>query len=83
MLGPENDDDKEVVILGRIVRWTEKDIEYEADPRHRVKMLEYFGFGGSTKAGGANGYREDKVDGEGDEFLDKAEAKEFRGLAAR
>eukprot|EP00973_Karenia_brevis_P065069 9035581-Karenia_brevis.AAC.1 len=67
ILGPESHDDKEVVTLGRLVRWTEKGIEYEADPRHRVKILEYFGFGGNTKAGGHNGYREDKIDEEGDE----------------
>eukprot|EP00973_Karenia_brevis_P062640 8710013-Karenia_brevis.AAC.1 len=46
-------------------------------------MLEYFGFGGNTKAGGINGYREDRIDEDGDEALGRAETKEFRGLAAR
>ena len=43
-LGMDNGDDKEVTILGREVKWTEEGIEYEADPRHRKKILDYFGF---------------------------------------
>ena len=42
-LGPDRDDDKEVTILGRRVRWTEKGIEYEADPKHRMMVLDAFG----------------------------------------
>eukprot|EP00973_Karenia_brevis_P054552 7580723-Karenia_brevis.AAC.1 len=34
-LGPEEGDDKEVTILGRLVKWTNDGIEYEADPKHR------------------------------------------------
>eukprot|EP00973_Karenia_brevis_P044084 6109332-Karenia_brevis.AAC.1 len=52
ILGPERQDDKEVIILGRIVRWTDHGIEYEADPKHGIKILEHFGFEGNTKAGG-------------------------------
>ena len=44
MLGMDPGDDKEVVILGRIGRWTKGGIEYEADPKHRRSILEYFGF---------------------------------------
>ena len=43
ILGPQDKDDKEVVILGRVVRWTDKGIEYEADPKHRRLILEHFG----------------------------------------
>eukprot|EP00975_Prorocentrum_lima_P046240 9670778-Prorocentrum_lima.AAC.1 len=49
ILGPEGRDDKEVVILGRIVRWTEQGIEYRADPKHRQIVLEYFGFSEDSK----------------------------------
>ena len=42
MLGPDRDDDKEVTFLGRTVRWTDEGIEYEADMKHRTKVLEYF-----------------------------------------
>ena len=49
VLGCEPSDDKEVVILGRIVRWREWGIEYEADPKHRRVMIEYFGFASNTR----------------------------------
>ena len=39
ILGGDDWDDKEVVILGRVVRWKEDGIEYEADPKHRKIIL--------------------------------------------
>eukprot|EP00973_Karenia_brevis_P059194 8241984-Karenia_brevis.AAC.1 len=60
VLGPEESDDKEVTILGRLVRWTKEGIEYEADPKHRRSILEYFGFNEKTRPSGINGDREDK-----------------------
>ena len=44
VLGPEAGDQKEVTILGRKVVWGEGGIEYEADPKHRDLILEFFGF---------------------------------------
>ena len=32
-LGPGGGDDEEGTVLNRVVRWCEKSIEYEADPR--------------------------------------------------
>ena len=32
-LGPGPTDDKETIVLGRVIRWTDKCIDYEADPR--------------------------------------------------
>jgi hypothetical protein len=49
VLGWEVGDDKEVVILGRVVRWTREGLEYEADPKHRRMVLESFGFEESTR----------------------------------
>ena len=47
-MGPDEGDDKHVVILGRHVRWTADGIEYEADPeadpKHRKLIMEHFGF---------------------------------------
>ena len=54
-LGPDLGDDKVVVILGRIVRWTDRGIEYEADPKHRKLILEYFGFDEGSKSLSVNG----------------------------
>ena len=44
MLGPDPKDDKEVVILGRIVKYKKLGITYEADPKHRRLLMERFGF---------------------------------------
>ena len=44
LLGPEEGDDKHVVILGRHERWTADGIEYEADPKHRKLLMEHVGF---------------------------------------
>ena len=43
MLGDYINDDKEVNILGRVVRWTSQGTESEADPKHRKLVLESFG----------------------------------------
>ena len=50
-MGPDKTDDKEVVILGRIVRWREWGIEFEAHPRHRKVLVDYFGFTDDSAAG--------------------------------
>eukprot|EP00973_Karenia_brevis_P068393 9512646-Karenia_brevis.AAC.1 len=60
VLGPEPKDDKEVTILGRIVRWKEEGIEYKAGPKHRKIILEYFGFDNKTKPCMMNGDKEDR-----------------------
>eukprot|EP00973_Karenia_brevis_P037777 5210347-Karenia_brevis.AAC.1 len=51
VLGPEEKGDREVTSLGRVVRWTQEGMEYEADPKHRRILLEYFGFDSRTKPG--------------------------------
>jgi len=83
VLGMDPDDDKEVVILGRVVRWMENGIEYEADPKHRRLMLEYFGFDEGSRTLTHNGDKDSKEEEWELEDLDKEESKTFRGLAAR
>ena len=39
VLGNDPGDDKEVVLSGRKIRWLGDRIEYEADPKHREKIL--------------------------------------------
>jgi hypothetical protein len=83
ILGRDWGDDKEVVILGRQVKWTKWGIEYKADPKHRKILLEYFGLDGESNVLKRNGL-EDRKDGEEEgELLDPEEATTFRGLAAR
>ena len=42
-LGPEEKDDKEISVLGRIVKVEDWSFSYQADPRHRMVILESFG----------------------------------------
>ena len=42
IMGEDAEDDKEVTILGRVVRWTDQGIEFEADPKTQV--VDYGGF---------------------------------------
>ena len=75
-MGPDPHDDKEVVNLGRVIRWTTEGVEFEADPRHRRVLLEHFGFDDSSSAAANNGdksRRED--DGEEEEEMGAKEAK--------
>ena len=46
-LGPAPEDDKEGRVLNRIVRWTSKGLEYEADPRQAEKLIEELGLNGA------------------------------------
>ena len=46
-LGPAPCDDKEGRILNRIVRWTSKCVEYEADSRQAEKLIEELGLAGA------------------------------------
>jgi hypothetical protein len=83
VLGADSDDQKEVTILGRTVRWKEDCIEYEADMKHRQMILDYFGFDETTRPLSQNGDKEEKIEPWMDVEMDKDEAKKFRGLAAR
>ena len=43
LLGGDAEDDRQVTVLGRQVRWCDWGIEYEADDRHRQVLLDRFG----------------------------------------
>ena len=81
-LGMDKGDDKSVTILGREVRWTGEGIEYEADPRHRKNILDYFGFEEGAKPLSHNGNKENKEEEWEEEELEREEAKGVGGLAA-
>ena len=40
ILGPCQEHKKEIKVLNRSIRWTDRGIIYEADPRHAQKMIE-------------------------------------------
>jgi hypothetical protein len=83
IFGPEEGDDKEIVILGRIVKVEEWGYSYQADRKHRDLVLEHFGFQGESRSSVMNGDREDKEEEWEREVLDKEEAKLYRGVVAR
>ena len=47
-LGPGAQDDKEALVLNRVVRWTPDGIEYEADPRQAEKLVRECGLEGAN-----------------------------------
>ena len=69
VLGPDLNDDKEVVILGRTVRLKSWGIEWEADPKHGKLLMERFGYGVNTKALNCNGDNTTHNDDEEKEVL--------------
>lgn len=82
VVGDARGDSKEVTILNRVLRWDGHGLDLEADPRHRSAILEELGLDESSK-GVTIPCEETGPGGGDDELLDRAEARRFRGLAAR
>ena len=83
-LGPEDEDQKDEVLLGRFVRWRSCGIEWEAYVKHQKLLLERFGLDGNAMALSVNGDWGDWVstageDQDTDVFPD--EANEFRAAS--
>ena len=84
LLGPEEGDDKSIVLPGRQVRRTAEGIEYEADPKHRKLIMEHFGFDDESSHLVSNGQKDwSKEEAWEEEELPAEEATVFRGIAAR
>ena len=82
--GGDKDDDKQVTILGRTVTWNEDGTTWEADTRHREKVLEFFGVQENSNTLMVNGDKETAEDSEcAIDPLAKQEARDYRGLATR
>jgi hypothetical protein len=81
-MGPDPQDDKEVVILGRTVRWLEDRNEYEADDKYVKLICEEMGLNETSKGLDGPSEKDDPEDEADDEDLNKEEAKEFRRIAA-
>ena len=85
VLGEGVEDEKEVTVLGRTVRWQPWGIEYEADAKHRRLLLERFGLESGAKPLAQNGEADPGDDDfNGDDYdLGDAEATDFRACVAR
>ena len=60
ILGPDDKDCKEMVILGRVVKWKSWGIEWSADPKHREIVIDHFSFKEGGKGAANNGDKEEK-----------------------
>ena len=82
-LGTGPKDVREIDILGRRVKLHEWGISWGGDPRHRDKILAFFGMTKESHGLTKNGYKEDQAQGAIDEEkLDADGQRTFRGLAA-
>ena len=79
ILGEDPEDDKEVTILGRIVRWANEGIEFEADPKHRLLIMETFGLKEDSRGLVNNGEQIIKEEIGDDEDMEKKEGTELMG----
>ena len=84
MMGDEPDDDKDIVILNRRLKWTKEGLEYKADDKHVREILNHFNLDDGSKGLSAAIVKDpDAEQIEGNDELNKEEAKVFRALAAR
>ena len=84
IMGSGTRDIKEVVILGRTLKFTEMGLEYTADGKHRDAILEELGQESESKSLGCPALGADKMDEPGDENeLLKEDVTSFRSVAAR
>jgi len=81
-LGPGANDDKQGVILNRVVHWTEAGLEYEADPRQCEKLVSECGLTGA-KSVSTPGVRQSAQEVIDDKPLQKGTETAFRGSSAR
>ena len=96
ILGPDARDDKEIVILGRLVKWEPGGIRIVPDRKYADSIMKYCGLSAGSKSLGGPGKKEeseeienpeeseDEISEEKDDSkeLPPKEAKEYRGMAA-
>ena len=66
----------------RLLRWKERWLEYEADPKHREVLVREFGLEAGSKAAVSPGVK-DRSEERTSEELGSSEASWFRSVAAR
>ena len=82
MLGPEAGDDKDVRILGRVLKWEPDCLTYRADERHAMAIWAGLGLQPTSKGLDSPLLKEECDAKEDDEVLDEKGAKSYRRLAA-
>jgi hypothetical protein len=82
ILGPDIHDEKEMVILNRIIRWTSESLEYEPDPRHVEIIIDELDLRGS-KSVGTPGTKNNNESEKEEEPLEIEFHTKYRALVAR
>ena len=82
-LGPGDQDDKEATILNRVVRWTARGLEYEADPRQAERLLHELKLDDKTNGSTTPGVKVAAHQAQDEKPLPEREFTEFRGHSAR
>ena len=81
IIGPAPGYVKVIRILDRMLTWKESGLEYEADQRHADKIIQDLGLGDST-AVTSPGVQPNVQDND-DDYMEREEAKIYRGIVAR
>ena len=68
VLGPDAEDDREVRILNRWLRWQSDGIKYEGDEQHVKTVIEGVGLLPNSKGVSQAMYKEDDVEDDTDEL---------------
>jgi hypothetical protein len=83
-LGPGRDDDKEALVLNRVVRWTSEGLEMEADPRQAEKLLRDLKLDGDgVKTAASPGVKATREQLDADAPLERHKATPYRAVVAR
>jgi len=82
-LGPGKSDDKQAMVLNRVVQWTDEGVTMEADPRQVEKVLHELGVDNGSKILATPGLRPTKVQIDEDKPLTADKNTLYRGSAAR
>ena len=81
-IGPGAQDAKEARVLNRVIRWTARGVEYEADPRQAERLILDLGLEGAKTVGTA-GVKPTKEAVAADKALATEKQTAFRGVTAR
>ena len=84
-LGPEAGHASEIRVLNRVLRWTRKGVEYEADQRHSELIVREMGMQAAKPVAtpGASETKEEIKAYQTSPEMNRSDATVFRGLAAR
>ena len=82
-IGDDPQDDKEIVILNRTIRWNGESLRLQPDPKHRTAILEAFSLKDDSKGLTIPSDRDEVTEEQDADLLNPFEATQFRSLGAR